>query len=163
MLKWFHFCFIHTVILLQQIIFDFGASLTHSRWRALSYRNQSIDVLWKSVDWFLYDRDFPYERAKLPLLRKKMWEIVLCVRYAVGKVLIHDEILRFQVVLFFIVHRNTFVSIVCGELYSEQNNTKIKAWSLVTNMKELFFRICFSSKIFYHLKKLIISGKRHMN
>ena len=109
MLKWFHFCFIHTVILLQQIIFDFGASLTHSRWRALSYRNQSIDVLWKSVDWFLYDRDFPYERAKLPLLRKKMWEIVLCVRYAVGKVLIHDEILRFQVVLFFIVHRNTFV------------------------------------------------------
>ena len=141
-MKWFHFCFIHTVILLQQIIFDFGASLTHSRWRALSYRNQSIDALWKSVDWFLYIGT-SLMKAKLPLLRKKMWEIVLCVRYAVGKVPIHDEILRFQVVLSFIVYRNTFVSIVCGELYSEQNNTKIKAWSLVTNMKELFFRICF--------------------
>ena len=142
MLKWFHFCFIHTVILLQQIIFDFGASLTHSRWRALSYRNQSIDALWKSVDWFLYIGT-SLMKAKLPLLRKKMWEIVLCVRYAVGKVPIHDEILRFQVVLSFIVYGNTFVSIVCGELYSEQNNTKIKAWSLFTNMKELFFRICF--------------------
>ena len=29
--------------------------LTLSRRRPLSYRNQSIDLLWKSMDWFLYD------------------------------------------------------------------------------------------------------------
>ena len=26
-------------------------------WRSLSYRNQSIDLLCKSLDWFLYNRD----------------------------------------------------------------------------------------------------------
>ena len=29
---------------------------------ALSYRNQSINLFRKSMDWFLYDRDLPYER-----------------------------------------------------------------------------------------------------
>ena len=32
-------------------------------WRmSLSYRNQSIDLHSKSMDWFLYDRDHRYER-----------------------------------------------------------------------------------------------------
>ena len=30
----------------------------------LSYRNQSIDLLSKSLDWFLYDRDLRHERGK---------------------------------------------------------------------------------------------------
>ena len=29
----------------------------------LSYRNQSINVLCKSMDWFLYDRDLRHERV----------------------------------------------------------------------------------------------------
>ena len=29
--------------------------------RSLSYRNQSIDLLCKSVDWFLYNRDLRHE------------------------------------------------------------------------------------------------------
>ena len=34
-------------------------------WRkSPSYRNQSIDFLCKSVDWFLYDRDLRHERVK---------------------------------------------------------------------------------------------------
>ena len=38
--------------------------LTLSRRRPLSYRNQSIDLLRKSVDWFLYDNGLPLERVK---------------------------------------------------------------------------------------------------
>ena len=30
--------------------------------RSLSYRNRSIDLLSKSMDWFLYDRDFRHEK-----------------------------------------------------------------------------------------------------
>ena len=28
------------------------------------YRNQSIDLLYESTDWFLYDRDLHHERVK---------------------------------------------------------------------------------------------------
>ena len=33
-----------------------------------SYRNQSIDLLLKSMDWFLYDRNFRHERGKCTYL-----------------------------------------------------------------------------------------------
>ena len=33
--------------------------------RSLSYRNQSIDLQSKSMDWFLQDRDLRHERVKL--------------------------------------------------------------------------------------------------
>ena len=32
--------------------------------RSLSYRNQSTDLLCKSMDWFLYDRELHHERVK---------------------------------------------------------------------------------------------------
>ena len=38
--------------------------LTLSRRRFLSYRNQSIDLQFKSADWFLYDRDVRRERVQ---------------------------------------------------------------------------------------------------
>ena len=38
--------------------------LTISRWRSPSYRNQSIDMRSKSMEWFLYDRDRRHERVK---------------------------------------------------------------------------------------------------
>ena len=41
--------------------------LTLSRRRLLSYRNQSIDLLCKSMDWFLYDNGLRLERVKYPL------------------------------------------------------------------------------------------------
>ena len=37
--------------------------LTFSYQRSLSYRNQSIDLPSKSMDWFLYDRDLRHERV----------------------------------------------------------------------------------------------------
>ena len=41
--------------------------LTLSRWRPLSYRNQSIDLQSKSMDWFLYDNGFGRERINCSL------------------------------------------------------------------------------------------------
>ena len=32
--------------------------------KSLSYRNQSIDLQSKSMDWFLFDRDLHHERVK---------------------------------------------------------------------------------------------------
>ena len=40
-------------------------SLTLSWRRPLSYRNQPIDLLCKSMDWFLYDNDPRHERVKM--------------------------------------------------------------------------------------------------
>ena len=40
------------------------AILTLSWQRPLSYRNQSIDLLRKSMDWFLYDNGLRHERVK---------------------------------------------------------------------------------------------------
>ena len=41
--------------------------LTLSWRRSLSYRNQSIDLLYKSMDWFPYDRDLCHKRFFLIL------------------------------------------------------------------------------------------------
>ena len=38
--------------------------LTLSWWRPLSYRNQSTDLLCKSMDWFLYDNSLYHEKFK---------------------------------------------------------------------------------------------------
>ena len=38
--------------------------LTLSWWRPISYRNQSIDLPCKSMDWFLYDIGLRHERVK---------------------------------------------------------------------------------------------------
>ena len=38
--------------------------LTPSWWRSLLYRNQSIDLHGKSMDWLLYNSDFRHERVK---------------------------------------------------------------------------------------------------
>ena len=39
-------------------------TLNPSWWRSISYRNQSIDLQSKSMDWFLYDADLRHERVK---------------------------------------------------------------------------------------------------
>ena len=42
-----------------------GTSKLNLSWRRpLSYRNQSIDLQSKSMNWFLYDNGFGHERAK---------------------------------------------------------------------------------------------------
>ena len=46
--------------------------------RPLSHRNQSIDLLFKSVDWFLYDNDLRHERVKMG----KKWRKMLRATYS---------------------------------------------------------------------------------
>ena len=58
------------LIMLQAEGFYFRNNLTLSWWRPLSYRNQSIDLQSKSVDWFLYDNGLRHERLKMA--RKKL-------------------------------------------------------------------------------------------
>ena len=45
-----------------------------SWWRPLSYRNQSIDLRNKSMDWFLYDNGLRHERVKKTLF-VNFWNI----------------------------------------------------------------------------------------
>ena len=47
------------------------AGLTLSWRRPLSYRNQSIDLQSKSMDWFLYDRGLRHESVKQTQNRRK--------------------------------------------------------------------------------------------
>ena len=51
-------------VLLKSWRLVFSKLLTLSGQRSLSYRNQSIDLLCKSMDWFLYDKDLRHERVK---------------------------------------------------------------------------------------------------
>ena len=37
---------------------------------SLPYRNQSIDLLYKPMDWFLYDNGLHHERVKEPICEK---------------------------------------------------------------------------------------------
>ena len=54
------------------VFMNFSFSLTLSRRRPLSYRNQLIDLLRKLMDWFLYDNGLRHERVKRsPYIKKK--------------------------------------------------------------------------------------------
>ena len=58
--------------------------LTLSWWRPLSYRNQSIDLLRKSVDWFLYDNGPRHERVNLERIvrfSEQCYRTLLCNFY----------------------------------------------------------------------------------
>ena len=46
--------------------FNWDNHFTLLWWMFLSYRNKSIDFLAKLIDWFLYDKDFRYERVNDP-------------------------------------------------------------------------------------------------
>ena len=50
--------------------------LTLSRRRPLSYRNQSIDLLRKPVDWFLYDNGLRLERVKKTLFLSDFFRLL---------------------------------------------------------------------------------------
>ena len=51
--------------------------LSFSWRRSLLYRNLSIDLQNKSMDWFLYDRNFCHERVNALLLACIHWDILL--------------------------------------------------------------------------------------
>ena len=49
--------------------------------RPLSYRNQSIDLLCKSMDWFLYDNDLRHERVKGSFISQNIYVFVTTFWY----------------------------------------------------------------------------------
>ena len=53
-------------------------TLTLSWRRSLLYKNQSIDLPFKSMDWFIYDRDLRHERVKNVLLFDS--KLITCLR-----------------------------------------------------------------------------------
>ena len=54
-------------IIISSFSFCMTAPLTLS-WRGpLSYRNHSIDLFYKTMDWFLYDNGLRHERVKLQI------------------------------------------------------------------------------------------------
>ena len=55
-------------------LFSSTTYLTFSRRESLSYRNQSIDLIYKSMDWFLYNRNLRLKRC-FPM--KHLWRIIL--------------------------------------------------------------------------------------
>ena len=46
-----------------------NSNLTLSWWRSLPYRNQSIDFLWKSMDWLICDKDLRHKSVKVRIFR----------------------------------------------------------------------------------------------
>ena len=53
-------------------------SVLNLSWRrSLLYKNQSIDLLNKSMDWFLYDKNLRHERVNALLLACIHWDILL--------------------------------------------------------------------------------------
>ena len=57
---------------ISKILSQIWLGWTLSWRRALSYRNQSINLLCKSMNWFLYDRDLRHEGVKVNEL--VLWE-----------------------------------------------------------------------------------------
>ena len=60
------------------------SDLTLSWWRSFSYRNQSIDLLLKSMAWFLYERVFRREsslkKKHRNTFQKIFWRVVIYMR-----------------------------------------------------------------------------------
>ena len=64
---------IKTSFFLEKYYFLNHISLTLSWRKPISYRNQSIDLLRKSVDWFLYDIGLRHERVTEKELGSEEW------------------------------------------------------------------------------------------
>ena len=63
------------VLINKQLLIE-PISLTLSWWRPLSYRNQSIDLLCKSMDWFLYDNGLRHEIINKAILKSTLWQAI---------------------------------------------------------------------------------------
>ena len=71
---YFHFFFLTAKIVKRE---NDQFKLTLSRRRPLSYRNHSIDLKSKSMDWFLYDNGLHHERVKSTLLLNRRFLLIL--------------------------------------------------------------------------------------
>ena len=84
---YFNFSIKHNKFIFAQQRYD---HLTLSRRRPISYRNQSIDLLWKSMDWFLYDIGLRREGVK------KLLKCIQFAKYLLFVSYVHDIIASFS-------------------------------------------------------------------
>ena len=129
-------------------ILGLNVTLTLSWRRLLSYRNQSIDLLCKSMDWFLYDNGLRHERVN--------WKSVqmtknICWNYNVWR--------KFN--------KNDLSKVVC--LYE---NRKPKSSMLLPPDPEslvekeriiMGYQCCLVKNNFYHLRRIVVKliRKKH--
>ena len=74
---------IFLLCLMKKLFFYPNFFLTLSRRRPLSYRNQSINLLCKSMDWFQYDNGPRLERVKNWKGKISFCRLIDCIFYAV--------------------------------------------------------------------------------
>ena len=83
--------------LISKVLWD---PLTLLWWRSLSCRIHSIDLLWKSMDWFPYDRDLRHEKVKASITPMLFETIVTFFNLYKVKVSFHYTLKTF-IFLFF--------------------------------------------------------------
>ena len=71
------------------VLDTFVRSLTLSWRRPSSYRNQSINLLRKSVDWFLYDNGLYHERVKVKFI------ISVCLKLTSDLIVNHEDVISY--------------------------------------------------------------------
>ena len=81
--RWFKFFLLFSIFdilrFFEALQMFFSKFLLTLSWRgSLSYRNQFIDLLRKSMDWLLYDNDLRHERVKMG----KKWRKMLSPTYS---------------------------------------------------------------------------------
>ena len=82
--------------------------LTLSWLKSLLYKNQSIDLLCKSVDWFLYDTDLLHERVKVYWrTQKRQGDFVHYSYFMYASILLKCVFQLISVTLYF-WHRHVF-------------------------------------------------------
>ena len=77
--KFYHYIIRTTAAIITTVFFNSYNSLrrvlTLSWWRSQSYRNLSIDLLCKLMDWFLYDRDLRHISVLRDLYYDQLWQM----------------------------------------------------------------------------------------
>ena len=97
--------YIHTFVstgVLFEGAFSSCVSLTFSWRRSLSYRHQSIDLLCKSMGWFLYGRDLRHERG----------------RWRKSRLVMISQFLNFRILVRFLRFCMLQTSVLLNEKYS---------------------------------------------
>ena len=121
----------------------FWIQLTRSWRRSLSYSNQSIDLLGKSMNWFIYDRDLRYERVKWVSFLTHIRPILLLYRNQSINVRLYEYHINKQPPVFRKFHRKTPV---LESLYDKVARVLLKLTLIhdpATLLKKRLWHRCF--------------------
>ena len=116
-------------------------SLTLLWWRPLSYRNKSIDLLRKLMDWFLYDIGLRHERVKDEILAKALtfWLFDFLTNYIVRTCFYTAQKMKFSIKDFF--------------FKCDQIRRKLRIWSHLLK-KSAMENLIFCAVLWALIKKL---------